>query len=432
VSYSGQVFRQLLINDMKAWIGGMTDLLNGGWYPLEGQAGETIEVYYDFDSSVSGGEPILTTTDPATSQSTYDDVSSGKDLNGKIAGNDATGQHKDWSTQFVGWDQTGVTSPESLVRTWIAEVDAQAVGWNGGSHEYRDPAGDRITKVFVSPEGLDYQQLIQKFVRGAVAFSQGADDYLDDDTDGKGLNSDHTGPDDGEDAFTALEHQWDEGFGYFGAARSYPDWSDDEIADSAGRDVDGDGAVDLKREYNWGHSVNAAKRDRGAVAATDFTADAWEGFYSGRALLSSTAGTELSAEQFTELQGHRDMAVMAWEKSVASTVVHYINDTLQDMNDFGTEDYDFYNHAKHWGEMKGFALSLQFNRRSPLMDSDDVSATKFADLQGLLGTAPVLGNASEGDRDAYKQDLIDARTLMGLAYGFDDANLGDENGENGW
>jgi hypothetical protein len=168
------------------------------------------------------------------------------------------------------------------------------------------------------------------------------------------------------------------------------------------------------------------------VAATDFTADAWEGFYSGRALLSSTAGTELSAEQFTELQGHRDMAVMAWEKSVASTVVHYINDTLQDMNDFGTEDYDFYNHAKHWGEMKGFALSLQFNRRSPLMDSDDVSATKFADLQGLLGTAPVLGNASEGDRDAYKQDLIDARTLMGLAYGFDDANLGDENGENGW
>jgi hypothetical protein len=413
---------------MKSYIGGITDTLNTGAFPAVGETEAALGFYFDFDSSVGGTVSILTNPDPGACQGTYDDVSSGKDLNGKIAGNDATGQHKDWSTDFVGWDGS---SPEALVRTWIGDIDAQAAGWNGGAHEYRDPAGDRITKVFVTPEGLDYQQLLQKFIRGAVAFSQGTDDYLDDDTDGKGLNSDHTGPDDG-DPYTSLEHQWDEGFGYFGAARSYPDWSDDDIKATPGLDVDGDGCVDLKREMNWGHSVNAAKRDIGAVAATDFTADAWAGFYNGRLLLSETAGEGLTAEQFTELQGYRDDATAAWEKSISATVVHYINDTLQDMNTFGTEDYNFYDHAKHWGEMKGFALALQFNRRSPLMDSEDVMMTKFYDMQMLMGTAPVLPTASTDDQAAYRADLIEARTLIGLAYGFDAANLGDDNGENGW
>jgi hypothetical protein len=143
-------------------------------------------------------------------------------------------------------------------------------------------------------------------------------------------------------------------------------------------------------------------------------------------------GEGLTAEQFTELQGYRDDATAAWEKSISATVVHYINDTLQDMNTFGTEDYNFYDHAKHWGEMKGFALALQFNRRSPLMDSEDVMMTKFYDMQMLMGTAPVLPTASTDDQAAYRADLIEARTLIGLAYGFDAANLGDDNGENGW
>ena len=431
VAYSGQVIRQVLIDDMKLWMGGMTDRLNGGWYPVAGEARDELAFYFDFDSSVGGSIEILTAPEPGPLQLTYDDISSNKNLSEKIAGNDPTGQHRDWSTELVGWNQEGVTSPESLVRAWFDAVDAQAVGWNGGAHEYRDPAGERIEAVYVSPEGLDYRQLLQKFIRGAVAFSQGADDYLDDDTDGKGLLSDHTGPDDG-DPYTALEHQWDEGFGYFGAARTYADWSDADIADAPGRDVDGDGSVDLTREMNWGHSVNAAKRDLGAVAATDFTAEAWQGFYAGRQLLSDTAGTALSAEQFAELQGHRDVALEAWEKAIAASVVHYINDTLRDMKAFDSDDYDFYDHAKHWSEMKGFALSLQFNRRSPLMDADNANDTTFARVMDRMGTAPVLPSASQADREAYMAALIEARTLIGDAYGFDAANLGDADGENGW
>ena len=54
----------------------------------------------------------------------------------------------------------------------------------------------------------------KKFLLGAVAFSQGADDYLDDDVAGKGLLVFGYIPAEGK-KYSALEHAWDEGFGYF-------------------------------------------------------------------------------------------------------------------------------------------------------------------------------------------------------------------------
>ena len=122
-------------------------------------------------------------------------------------------------------------------------------------------------------------------------------------------------------------------------------------------------------------------------------------------------------------QVQRDLALEAWEQAIAATVIHYINDTLQDMADIGTADYSFSNHAKHWSEMKGFALSMQFNRRSPL------TVEQFGELHDMMGTAPVLEG---GDLAGYQTDLIAARAMLGTAYGFDAALLGDDNGNDGW
>src|SRR5690606_37453603 len=99
---------------------------------------------------------------------------------------------------------------------------------------------------------------------------------------------------------------------------------------------------------------------------------------------------------------------------------------VQDMAAIPTEGYSFADHAKHWSEMKGFALSFQFNPHSPLSDAD------FAELHDLLGTRPVLSTDGDPALGQYKADLLAARELVGAAFGFDAANLGDENGENGW
>ena len=364
VSYSGQIFRQVLIGDMKTHLGGMTERINTGWYPEPGEVAAELDFYFDFDGDTSGEIPHAISTSPAALQTTYNDIASGKNLVGKLAGNDKTGQHTDWSTDFVGWEVDGVTTPQSLVELWFAQIDAQAVAFSIGDYPLA-PDGTPVEAITITPQGQDLRQLLEKFLRGAVSFSQGTDDYLDDDTEGKGLLADHTGSDDGA-AYTALEHAWDEGFGYFGAAQTYGTWSDDDIADTEAIDTNADGSIDLLSEVCWGHSVNTAKRDRGSAEAApnDFTAAAWSGFHSGRTLLSSTAGAALTDAEFAELQGHRDEAVGAWEDAIASTVVHYINDTLADMSTMDTDDYSFTDHAKHWSELKGFALSMQFNPRS--------------------------------------------------------------------
>lgn len=425
VRYDGQTFRHLLIEDMKAHIGGMTGRLNGGtWFPESGDVRDALEFYYNFDHATSGTVEFLRSFAPDAVQSTYADVSSNKKLQDKIAGNDPTGQHEDWTTGMIGWSGEGITTPESLVRHWFDQIDAAAVDWANGTVPV-GPTGAPVTAVYLTADGLDLQQLLQKFLTGAVSYSQGADDYLDDDLAGKGMLSDNVAQD-GSNPWTALEHQWDEGFGYFGAARRYATWDDSIGAGAAAEDSwAADGAIDLLTEVSWGHSTNASKRDVGALVATDFSHQAIEGFVRGRRLITD-AGGALTPAQLDELRGWRDQALEGWEKAIAATVVHYINDVLRDMGTFGTPAYNFADHAKHWSELKGFALSLQFSRLALISDEDLVT------LHDLLGQAPVLPNAAAGTISDYKDDLLAARDLLGTTYEFDAGNLGDDDGNDGW
>ncbi len=431
VSYSGQVHRHVLIGDLKIWVGELTQSVDGGKAYKVGDVKKALMFYYDYKGGEGGSVPIKLKTTPPLLQVNYGDIGDAS-LKAKIAGNDAKGQHKDFTKKLAGW--AGQTSAEGLVIHWFDALDKLTVDRIAGKVG-KDPAGKALAKVFVTESGLDLQQLIQKFLLGAVTFSQGADDYLDDDTDGKGLKTQNVKPDKDGKPYTTLEHQWDEGFGYFGAARDYGDYTDDEIAAKGGRDgwksgyhdTDGDGKIDLKSEYNFGHALNCAKRDRGSkdIAATNYTKEAFDAFLVGRTIIGNAAGNELTPGEMKALLAQRDIIVSTWEKCAAATAVHYINETLGDMSKFGTADYAFYDHAKHWSELKGFALSLQFSRHSPLKAA-------FADVHTKIGDAPVLASADKAAIDAYKKALVDARKLIGDAYAFDAKLLGDDKGANGW
>jgi hypothetical protein len=286
----------------------------------------------------------------------------------------------------------------------------------------------------VSEHGLDYVQLIQKFLLGAVTFSQGTADYLQTDfADAANLTVV-----DGK-TYTAAEHKWDEAFGYFGATRNFNDFTDDEIAIKGGRpefqgynDADGGGTLDLTSEVIFGNSANCAKRDRGATVETDFTKEAFDAFLNGRAIVAkASADGELTEEMATLLEEQIEIAAVTWEKCIAATVVHYINDTIADMDNFdGTKFADVANFtdlAKHWGEMKGFALGLQFNPLSPFR-ADDTTLDNLKAVLSLMGDAPVLADGTQagvaftGGVSQYKTDLLEARDLLRDAYDFDDSN----------
>lgn len=429
VSYSGQTARHILISELNNYIASdlMTDLQNGTLTTSE-QVYDKLMSFYettDSDYDLSLGEQVLTTTTtPGSKQNTLKDISSStKDLNGKIAGNDSTGQHQDWSTEFVAFGAKGTESPEELIKDLITEIaDNAEVYLNGATRN--DPLNNEISQIYVTSTGLDLKQLIQKTLLGAVAFSQGTDDYLDNDIDGKGLNADNSKLVDGK-TYTNLEHQYDEGFGYFGAARDYLDYSDAEIASKGGRDdwqgyhdTNGDGEIDFKSEYNFGHSTNAAKRDLGTAdntAATDFTALAMNAFLQGRKIITDANATALTETQMTELLAQRDIAVANWEKSIAATAVHYINDVTGDYDAWGTDGFSFSDLAKHWSELKGFLISLQFNPHSPL------TTEQLIEINTLIGDKPVLSN-DDAIAD-YLGELAMARTKLAEAYEFDATNV---------
>lgn len=452
VSYSGQIARHALSAEIKALMSKLTvDFVEQN--PTEARALiAKVKTLWGFSEITDAYDTIA--DDSITHlgqdlsgyvQKTFRDISSsGKELAGKVAGNDKSKMYKEWHVEgnFAGWNTFGefAKTPEGLVRHYfqLLEDQVEAVIADGQLLDINDKP---LTAAYITEDGLDLVQLVQKHTLGAVMFSQGTDDYL-----GEGLTEDNKVAD-GSALYTKLEHQFDEGFGYFGAARDYLEYTDSEIAKSAGRpefqgkhDTDGSGTIDLNAEFVWGNSSNAAKRDLGAKgAATDFTAQAMANFIAARQIITDNHGknvSEFDADTKAKFDKHVFDAAIAWEKAIAATVVHYINDVIVDdsgdVDDIAAGDYStsqFATYAKHWGEMKGFALNFQFSPFSPFADDalnpkkDTVGAAKFVELHTLLGDKPWLNAEVSGAVANYKANLIKARDILQAAYDFDQTNV---------
>jgi hypothetical protein len=190
VSYTGQTARQLLIL-------GLVDSLNG----LSERAGEAAAIESELQFfitgdgidetphgfTVKGGETVI----PGPN---FGDISKGKNLNGKIAGGNGLGGGETSrliGDEFFGWSEglTSTSIPIDLVNAWISTVAANASDGVGVVVSTVDNPTALIEKTTVDVTGRDYRQLLQKFLIGAVTFSQGTNDYFLTDYAGIDLNS---------------------------------------------------------------------------------------------------------------------------------------------------------------------------------------------------------------------------------------------------
>ncbi|GAB3382697.1 DUF4856 domain-containing protein [Spongiibacter taiwanensis] len=435
VSYTGQTARQILIEDLVAKLVSLSENPGGSASDIEADlsfyvSGDVDSVNYEYSLD---GETLI----PGP---TYGDISTGKNLSDKIAGGNSTGGGEAnmlIGGEFFGWAELSSPSrPIDLVDLFIERVAAEAVDGNDPSITTAGAVSANIGTVTVDAFGRDYRQLIQKFLLGAVTFSQGTNDYLQTD-----FSDDANHEQDGEAPYTFAEHKWDEAFGYFGAARDYNSYTDAEIAGTEFyKDSDGDGSIDLRSEVNFANSTNCAKRDAGSTTGTNFTKEAFDAFVAGRFLINqASANGGLSAAELEELNGYIETAAKTWEKCIAATVVHYINDVRADMAKFNNGEFadvaNFLDLAKHWGEMKGFALGLQFSPNSPFRDGsvDGIDLSDLKELLDTMGVAPVLADGSQAGVapsgtaqaaiDAYIADLLEIRATLQTAYGFDSQDV---------
>ena len=272
---------------------------------------------------------------------------------------------------------------------------------------------------------------------GAVSFSQGTNDYFQSDW------AVQVGIKEEGKNYTEAEHNFDEAFGYYGAARDNNLYTDLEARAKSGRDewkngyydTNGDDLIDPRSEFNFGHAQNCAKRDVGRVVGVeddenDLSKKAMDAFLAGRHIIAEASKAKfITNTQLEELQGHIKTAALTWEKCIAATAIHYVNDVTNDIAEFSNGSYasviNFTNLGKHWSELKGFALSLQFSPFSPFRDAA-VTAVNLDSLKTVLsniGDKPVLATDGQTAIDAYLQALEAARDILQAAYGFDAENV---------
>jgi hypothetical protein len=358
VSYTGQIARHVLHDSIKK-LAGKGD---GGGNAASMEA--EMMAYY---AGSKKNKAIIAPADKGVfnfKQETLNEISSGKNLSGKTY----KGMINGWPGQMTG--------PEV-----ITSMIKHAAQTKGGF----DPS-----------TGYNYPQLISKFTMGAVSYNQAVNNYLA----GKLAADSKPNSKPYKDGvhYTGKEHSWDEAFGYWGAAAhslnltAKQNYDIAKMKDLDAADANGDGMVDLKSEYNFGHAYYGSAFDKGGK--TNYFNTITKAFIDGRMVITNAAGENLSDAERAELVALAGVIGENWQRIIAEAVFKYAGSVYKDINALkeemaaGTDTAKtFAKYGKHWGELKGFALALQTGNKN-------LGETAVR-LNRLTGFGPVTMNASQ-------------------------------------
>jgi hypothetical protein len=359
VSYTGQIARHVLHDSLKK-------------LSSQGDAAAMMSYFGGSDSNLDIIAPASKDGFPVK-QKTVNDISKGKNLSGKTFKGTING----WPGQMTG--------PEVL--EFMIEKAAKSMGG------------------FDPSTGYNYTQLISKFTMGAVFYNQAVDNYLDEKlaADSKPNSKPYK---DGAN-YTGKEHVWDEAFGYWGAAAHSLTLSAKEnyevakMKNLSAADSNGDGVVDLKSEMNFAHSYYASSFDKGGK--TNYFNTVTQAFLDGRQLITAANGNDLTRSQRAKLYSLADTIGRNWEKVLAEAVFKYAGSVYKDIDKLkaqldNNEDTSkaFATYAKHWGELKGFAMALQSGRNN-LGETASYMNREMGFGPVLLNTSQVTGIDSNGN-----------------------------------
>ena len=172
--------------------------------------------------------------------------------------------------------------------------------------------------ILVDEKGWEYTQLIEKGLMGATFLNQIYNSYL---TDAKiGDEVENTELSEGKN-YTAMEHHWDEAFGYWGVNVDF--------------DTEGENRF-------WGNYTYGREAYLGSATLLK------DAFLKGRTAIVNKA-YDIKDEQ-------RDVIYQEFERVAAATAIHYINEGLTDIS-----NGDVGNLFHHASEGYGFAMALKYS-----------------------------------------------------------------------
>jgi|TARA_B100000085_G_scaffold35799_2_gene29506 hypothetical protein len=357
VSYSGQIARHVLEQSLKKLAGKG----NGG--------GNAADLEAQMLSYFNGSDDDLPIIAPKSKdgfkikQTSLHQISKGKNISGKFY--------------------------DGAMPAWPGNMSGKDVAYN------MIAMAAKSNKGFDADTGYDWAQLISKYTMGAMAYNQAVDNYLDEKLSAEKKPNNKPYKDGAH--YTGKEHSWDEAFGYWGAAAHQHGFNPNKVYEIAKMknqgvaDKNGDGMVDLKSEYVFGPCYYAAAFDRSGTKSTNYTNTMFDAFLDGRKLITAAAGDALSDSERSQLKAYAATIEENWEKVLAEAVFKYAGSVYKDINkmkDLSGDDLNkaYRAYAKHWGELKGFAMAMQSGKSNL-----GATATK---MNKLMGFGPVTLNNS--------------------------------------
>ncbi|MEM7206790.1 MAG: DUF4856 domain-containing protein [Pseudomonadota bacterium] len=413
VSYTGQMARHLLREQAKATIASPTttgyDVIAEVNNYIQNEMGVIDDTAIIAPASVTGF---------MFKEMINNELGTGRNLSGKMfdpakSGDPISGVDAADAGKTLGWP--GEKSAGDVVQMWLDFFGHQHNFAGNPAVLPEDSTPDKVDAKY----GYDYNQLVPKFLMGAVFYYQSINHYLDENLEPGTQNNDTPYNGDASNRYTGKEHSWDEGFGYWGAAAHYGELTAQENYDINKRnpdaltaaDKDGDGLVSLYTEYNSGPAYYAANWDR--HGDSNYGPTIMDAFLEGRTIITNAVDDDgnarvLTDAERTELQTLASTIQRNWEMVLAEAVYNYAGSSYNDIAALiaGTETspYDYY---KHWGELKGFMMALQFGGPGSLITKDD-----FEEIDALIGYGPVMQDGNQvtgtmtvstpgGDVDSY-------------------------------
>jgi hypothetical protein len=197
-------------------------------------------------------------------------------------------------------------------------------------------------KRHVSANGLEYAEILEKSLYGALLYDQMVDDYLSDSQSGVDNEEGNNilSAEDYELYGTERQHKFDEAFGYFGAeAATYPNQANSS---------NGDGiflanyTFDFSDETEAIYGVNLAKATMNA-------------FVVGRSVLKAGQGNDFAQENINEelFNAARADIKLYVEAGMAASAIHYLNEAIMDVSEAEK--------LHHLSEALGFIYAMSFN-----------------------------------------------------------------------
>lgn len=226
---------------------------------------------------------------------------------------------------------------QTIYETYMDNLEAASNSTVAGSNGVAGvvvSTTDATKKYLCDANGVEWTQVIEKGIMGSLMYYQTTAVYLDAAKVGNGVDNSTIIVGQG----TAMEHGWDEAFGYFGVPVDFP-------------------TVTAGIRF-WGKYCN----DRNTVLSTNSTI--MNAFLKGRAAISNKDYPTRDAQ----IPVIRD----TWEKVIAATIISYINKTKL------TSDAAIINH--NLSEVKGFLMNLRCN------PTKKISNTDISQLETWLGT----------------------------------------------